>query len=114
MTTEPQPLHWIQLELIPLPSSELKFPELLLWWNPDEKRLEGQGAESILQLIDDAMALKRINDSRFNHVELTDPLAKPSELAAILAQYFWVIPQPVKSPGLPDSEFSDKDSRNLQ
>jgi len=114
MTTEPQPLHWIQLELIPLPSSEPKFPELLLWWNPDEKRLEGRGAESILQLIDDAMALKRINDSRFNHVELTDPLAKPSELAAILAQYFWVIPQPVKSPGLPDSEFSDKDSRNLQ
>lgn len=114
MTTESQPLQWIQLELIPLPSSEPKFPELLLWWNPDEKRLEGQGAESILQLINDAMALKRINDSNFNHVELTDPLAKPSELAAILAQYFWVIPQPVKSPGLSDFEFSDKDLRNLQ
>ncbi|MEA3405133.1 MAG: hypothetical protein U9R28_05265 [Pseudomonadota bacterium] len=104
----PQPLEWIQLELVPLPSFEQAYPERLLWWNPSEGSLIGEGADLILLMIEEAMTTKVLHSSSLNHFELTDPLKKPTELAAILGQYYWVIPLPVESPGLLSSE----DSKN--
>lgn len=109
------PLAWIRLELIPLPSmdSEIqeRFKECLLWWNPDERKLVGEGADVILALVEEALDAGVLHGAYLNHFELTDPLHKPSELAAILAQYYWVIPEPVASPGLSKFEedfFPDK------
>jgi hypothetical protein len=113
-TSSVEPLKWIQLELIPLAAVSSGYSELLLWWNPDERRLEGEGAEQILLLIDEALHRPADSGSRLSAFELTDPLAKPSELAAILAQYFWVIPQPVKSPGLVKSDCPPSDADRLQ
>ncbi|MDG6774038.1 hypothetical protein QCB45_06820 [Thiomicrorhabdus sp. ZW0627] len=110
MTTEHAPLHWIQLELLPLPVFEEEFNALMLWWNPEEGVLLGEGSEFVLQLIDEASQAHALCSSSGGHFEVTDPLRKASELAAILAQYYWVIPQPVESPGqVNDSNQKDLD-----
>jgi len=106
----PKPLDWIQLELIPLPNFEQAYPQRLLWWNPNQGTLIGEGADSILLMIEEAMSTKTLHSSNLNHFELTDPLKKPTELAALLGQYYWVIPQPVEAPGLIASEETEKNS----
>ncbi|WP_373019088.1 hypothetical protein [Thiomicrorhabdus sp.] len=114
MTTEHAPLDWIQLELLPLPEFEQEFKPLLLWWNPEEGRLLGENVDLVLQLIDRAIQDKFVKSVSSGSFEVTDPLKKPSELAAVLAQYFWVVPQPVKSPGPMDSSSEDDGEHSLQ
>ncbi|MDG6778487.1 hypothetical protein QCB44_07205 [Thiomicrorhabdus sp. zzn3] len=108
-------LPWIRLELIPLPSIgpavQDRDKEYVLWWHPEERKLVGEGANVVLALVEEALEAGVLHGAYLNHFELTDPLHKPSELAAILAQYFWVIPEPVASPGLSECEedvFPDK------
>lgn len=101
---------WIRLELIPLPALEERYSSLLLWWNPDQRLLLGEGHEQILKLVDQAMQDKALRGSQLNHFEITDPLNKPSELAAILAQHFWVIPEPVAEAGVEETETPRDDS----
>jgi hypothetical protein len=112
--TSSTPLQWIRLELIPLVSHEAEFSEMLLWWNPDAGVLQGESVEVVLQLIHEALEKRVLQGALLNHFEITDPLHKPSELAAILAQYFWVIPQPVEAPGLSTSETASADASKLQ
>lgn len=90
------PLEWIQLELIPLANFENEFSTMLLWWNPVEGILEGAKPE-LLAIIDKAMHAGSIESQQGASIEITDPLKKTTELAAILAQYFWVVPQPVSN-----------------
>ncbi|WP_130536934.1 hypothetical protein [Thiomicrorhabdus indica] len=92
-----KPFDWIQLELVPLPHCQNEFETLLVWWNPDQRQIVGEKAELVKSFIHQAMekGASGPNES----VELNDPLSKPTELAAILGQYFWVIPQPVREPG---------------
>lgn len=99
MTPSP-PLQWIRLELIPLALHDTDFAEMLLWWNPETGVLQGESVEVVLRLVEEALAKRVLHGAFLNHFEITDPLHKPSELAAILAQYFWVIPEPVEAPGL--------------
>lgn len=109
-TEPPQPLEWIQLELIPLPSFEQAYPERLLWWNPNQGILIGEGADVVLLMVEEAMTDKVVHGLQGHHFELTDPLKKSTELAAILGQYYWVIPLPVEAPGLLSSEDSKNNS----
>lgn len=107
------PLQWIRLELIPLALHDNDFSEMLLWWNPETGVLQGESVEVVLRLVDEALAKRVLHGALLNHFEITDPLHKPSELAAILAQYFWVIPEPVEAPGLLTSQ-SAADTSKLQ
>lgn len=93
-----KPLDWIRLELLPLPGSTQQ--PLLLYWNPTAGVLQGEGSEQVLQWVDQALQQGYLSSPASSHFEITNPLYKPSELAAILAQHFWVIPQPVEAPGL--------------
>lgn len=93
-------IDWIQLELMPLPNHANRFSELLLWWNPDSREIVGEGAESIIDIVNEALSKGVIPAKEsvgLPAVELVDPLARPSELAAVLTQYFWVIPTPVET-----------------
>lgn len=97
-----KPLEWIRLELVPLLDSQVS--EKLLYWNPNQGELVGEGAEEVLDWVQQAISSGNLSGSTLSQFEITDPLHKPSELAAILAQYYWVIPQPVEAPGLVNSE----------
>ncbi|WP_178863148.1 hypothetical protein [Thiomicrorhabdus cannonii] len=112
--TSSTPLQWIRLELIPLVSHQTEFSEMLLWWNPEAGVLQGESAELVLRLIDEALEKGVLQGAMLNHFEITDPLHKPSELAAILAQYFWVIPEPVEAPGLSTFDSASADTSKLQ
>jgi len=93
-------IAWIQLELIPLPTFENELSGLIVWWNPVLGSIVGEGSESILLLVQKAIDqgfLPASKASGMASFEISDPLSKPSELAAILAQYFWVVPTPVKA-----------------
>lgn len=79
------------MELVPLPTSELAA--LLLYWNPEQGRLVGEGSELVVALVDRALQQGLTGDMA--GMELTSPLHKPSELAAILSQFWLVIPEPV-------------------
>lgn len=106
-----EPFHWIQLELLPLPHAQEAFSKLLVWWNPDDREIVGESAEVVLKMIEEAK--HKGASGPHESVELSDPLGKPTELAAILGQYFWVIPQPVRSPGeyvAPDEQDSELDA----
>jgi len=92
------PFEWIRLELIPLPGAQ-DWPSLVLWWNPEARTLEGEGHARILTLVQAAIEKGSLHSGSGSHIEITDPLHQPSELAAVLAQYYWVIPQPVTAPG---------------
>lgn len=92
------PLEWIRLELMPLPGAQ-DWPSLELWWNPETRSMEGEGCERILTLAQAALDKGSLQSGNGSHIEITDPLHQPSELAAVLAQYYWVIPQPVSAPG---------------
>lgn len=97
-----KPLEWIRLELLPLPESELDA--MLLYWNPLTGVLQGEGSEMVLDWITQALKQGNVSSPTLSQFEITDPLRKPSELAAILAQHFWVLPQPVEAPGLVNFE----------
>ncbi|QKI88714.1 hypothetical protein [Thiomicrorhabdus xiamenensis] len=122
MTTESKqenpPLEWIFLELEPLPHISGR-ETLQLWWNPERKELLGEGVETILTMIDQALQKGSIGGGNSQY-EITDPLAKPTELAVILAQFYWVIPQPVSEPGeiagneSPDAPETDNSATTLQ
>ena len=115
MTAEETAIDWIQLELVPLPRFEQELSKLVLWWNPTDRKIVGEGAEAIINIVQSAMdegCLKGSVASGMPEIELTDPLSQPSELAAILAQYFWVIPTPVKSEDV--LTVSSENSENIQ
>lgn len=105
-----EPFHWIQLELLPLPHCQDEFSKLLLWWNPEERKIIGDNAQVVLDMIHKAE--DKGSSGPGESVELNDPLSKPTELAAILGQYFWVVPQPVKTPG--EVSNTDSESHHLQ
>lgn len=103
MTSESTtPLEWIRLECVPLPNS--KREGFVVYWNPSTREIWGDQADWVLEQVRLAMNAGHIKGATLSHFEISDPLTKPSELAAILAQEFWVIPQPVATPGLADFE----------
>lgn len=90
------PIEWIRLECLPLPDSNVE--PCVVFWNPETQEILGDAAEQILQWVEDATEKGYINSPTLSHFEIVNPLTQPSELAAILAQYYWVVPQPVLSP----------------
>lgn len=90
------PLEWIRMECIPLPDSP--YQEMVVFWNPNTQEVIGDFADLVLKIVDQAMLDGHLKGNSLSHFEITDPLSKPSELAAVLAQFFWVIPEPVESP----------------
>lgn len=95
------PLEWIRLQLIPLPESAK--PERILYWNPTTRDLVGAGADEVLSWLEAACAAGGITTQANAHFEITDPLSKPTELAAVLGLYYWVAPEPVASPAVLDA-----------
>ena len=93
----PTPLEWIRLELIPLPNYASRFKPMIFWWNPEKGCLEGE-IDVVMNIIQAAIEKGSISIVPTGSIEITQPLHKPSELAAILGQYFWVIPEPVEKP----------------
>jgi len=91
------PLEWIRLELIPLPNYVSQFDPMILWWNPEKGILEGEIAV-VTDIVNAAIEQGSISIMPLGSMEITQPLHKPSELAAIIGQYFWIIPEPVKRP----------------
>lgn len=83
--------NWLFIELQPLPLSE--YEASFVFWNPDEGLLAGEGKDLVLEIVGEV--LNKGLPQEMPYIEITDPLKKPTELAAILGQYFWVIPQPV-------------------
>lgn len=92
------PLDWIKLELMPLPGAQ-EHEAKVLWWNPEARILEGDGHEEVLALADAASKAGHLQTGSGSVIEISDPLHQPSELAAVLAQFYWVIPEPVAAPG---------------
>lgn len=92
-----KPLDWIRLELVPLPNSTQNA--LLLYLNPEMGVLQGEGSDLVKTWVAEALKYGFLAGPSQEQFEITDPLRKPSELAAILAQYYWVIPEPVEATG---------------
>jgi len=92
------PLEWIRLELHPLPGTD--HTQKCLFWNPETQEVLGEGAQTVIDLAQAAMSQGHLKSPSLNHMEMTAPLSKPSELAAVLAQHYWVIPEPVAEPQL--------------
>lgn len=101
-----QPLNWIRIELIPLPTLSEPYPPLVFWWNPDKGLLEGN-VDLVEKLIHQAIAKGVVSTVSNGTVEITNPYQKPTELAAILGRYYWMNPQPVSKP------FEDIDTEQL-
>lgn len=93
------PLEWIRLELHPLPGTD--HTQKCLFWNPDTQEVLGEGAQTVIELAQAALSQGHLKSPSLNHMEITAPLSKPSELAAVLAQHYWVIPEPVAEPQMP-------------
>lgn len=101
------PLEWIKLELLPL-AAATGHQAKILWWNPEQRLLEGEGHQEVLALVEAARTQGSLQTGS-GAIEITDPLHQPTELAAVLAQYYWVVPQPVaKSGQLDPAESSQK------
>ncbi len=96
--TTSEPLDWIQLDLVPLINFESIYAPITIWWNPQAGLLEGDNTDFVLNLVEKAIQKGSVNHNVYGSVELTDPLKKPTELAAILGQFFWLVPQPVSKP----------------
>lgn len=92
-----QPLDWIRIELIPLPTLSEVYPQLVFWWNPDKGLLQGE-TELVEKLIHQAITKGVVSTASNGSVEITNPYQKPTELAAILGRYYWMNPQPVSKP----------------
>ncbi|MDX1352351.1 MAG: hypothetical protein R3254_05010 [Thiomicrorhabdus sp.] len=90
------PLDWIRIELLPLPGVGDDYPQFTFWWNPEQGLIEGEIA-LVEQLVNNALALGSVTTQSNAMVEITNPYHKPTELAAILGQYYWLIPQPVSN-----------------
>ena len=103
------PLQWIRLECLPLPDNDSE--SFVVFWNPQTREVVGEAAEKVLKMVDEALQKGHLQGATLSHFEITDPLSKPSELAAVLAQYFWVVPQPVEAPG-DDAITIDSDQKN--
>lgn len=93
-----QPLAWIRLELLPL-ADQTSLSSKVVWWSPDQRIIEGEGAKELMDLVESARQQGALQTGNGSLVEITDPLHQPTELAAVLAQCYWVIPQPVSSSG---------------
>lgn len=93
-----QPFEWIRLELLPIAGQDQLAP-LVVWWNPDQRLIEGQGAQQVHELAEAAKQKGSLQTGSGGHIEIMDPLHQPTELAAVLAQFYWVIPQPVSTSG---------------
>ena len=93
-----EPFLWIQLELLPLPHCQDEYSRIVVWWNPDERLIVGDDSARVMKIIQEAQS--KGSSGPNESVELNDPLGKPTELAAILGKYFWVVPQPVREPGV--------------
>lgn len=91
---------WIRIECLPLPHSD--WPVRILYWNPVTETLRGDGVAEILELVDQAVEQGFVSGSTFSHFEVIHPLQKPSELAAVLGQHYWLIPQAVAAPEEPE------------
>lgn len=104
------PLAWIQLELVPLPHCQDQYQKMVVWWNLDEKTIAGDHAPLVIRLINEA--LEKGSSGPNESVEINDPLSTPTELAAILGKYFWVIPQPVEQPGVIVENQDDQPNSN--
>lgn len=91
------PLEWIHLELIPLPDKIEHLKPCIVWWNPNTGEILGNEASFIINLIKEQLSRGSVTNS-MGTIELSDPFTKPSELASVLGQYFWVIPVPVAQP----------------
>lgn len=112
-----KPLDWIHLELIPLPDRAPEYIKSVVWWNPQTGELLGEHSDLVLNLVNDQLQHGSVS-STLGVIELTDPLTKPTELAAILGQFFWVVPQPVahayESAGTEISGSAESNSSTLQ
>lgn len=106
------PLEWIRLELIPLPNYVSQFKPAILWWNPEKGILEGEIAV-VMDIVDSAVEQGSISIVPAGSMEITQPLHKPSELAAILGQYFWIIPEPVARPFGLSNELDSSNASDL-
>lgn len=93
-----QAFEWIRLELLPIAGQDQLSPKIV-WWNPEARAIEGEGAQEILDIVQAAHQKGSLQTGSGGHIELTDPLHQPTELAAVLAQFYWVIPQPVSASG---------------
>lgn len=82
---------WVRMELVPLPASP--YEAEMIYWNPDSGELVGENVEIIKGLVSNAMQHGLSGDMA--SIEMSDPYRKPTELAAVLSQYFLVIPEPV-------------------
>ena len=89
-----EPLEWIHLELMPLPDADSCYTPAVLWWNPQTGELLGDQAEFVKTLVDKQLQVGHVEGS-FGSIELSAPFTTPTELAVILGQFYWVIPQPV-------------------
>jgi len=98
--SQPETDVWIRIECLPLPGSP--WPAKILFWNPATETLQVEGVADVLQLLDEAVAKGFVSGSTFSHFEIVHPLQKPSELAAVLGQHYWLIPQPVSAPDQPE------------
>ena len=100
MSTQPsaQPFEWIRLELLPIAGQDQLTPKVI-WWNPEARVFEGDGADEIINIIQAAQQKGSLQTGSGGHIELTDPMHQPTELAAVLAQFYWVIPQPGSASG---------------
>ncbi len=111
------PLEWIQLELIPLPDQIHHVEECLVWWNPQTGEILGDAAETIIDIIN-AQLLKGSVTNTSGTIELSDPFKKPTELASVLGQFFWVVPMPVahayERAGSDSQQASESDTVALQ
>lgn len=96
---------WIRLQLIPLPESQK--PEKLLYWNPNTGELLGQGVEDVKLWVEYAQHAGIISGHNGTYFEITEPMHKPTELAAILGQHYWVVPEPVETPNFFDTSASN-------
>ena len=89
-----KPLEWIHLELLPLPDKVGQVQECVVWWNPQTGEVLGDEADYICGIID-AQFKKGSVANTTGTIEISDPYKKPTELASILGQFYWVVPVPV-------------------
>lgn len=90
-------LEWIHLELFPLPDQVENFNPCIVWWNPQSGEIVGEFAEKIIALIQKQLVKGSVTNS-LGTIELSDPFTKPTQLASVLGQYYWVVPVPVAKP----------------
>lgn len=95
--TSSKPFEWIHLELIPLPDQAEHYLPCEVWWNPNSGEIIGEQADFIVGVINQQLSLGSVSNSN-GTIEISEPFTKPTELASILGQYYWVIPVPVEAP----------------